>query len=58
MNNSYILRGTQLYKIISIHNNYIKVIPTSHRMTKSIARKTYYQYQLESLGYTIGGELC
>lgn len=56
MKNSYILNGTRLYKILSIKNDYIKVIPTNEQMSKSLAAKTYYQYQLETLGYTIGGD--
>lgn len=56
MKNSYILNGTRLYKIISIRNDYIKVIPSNEKMSKDLAAKTFYQYQLESLGYMVGGE--
>lgn len=57
MKNSYILSGNKLYKIIYSDNEYIKVIPVTKKMTKSLAKKTYYKSQLEAVGYTIGGDL-
>ena len=35
----------------------VKVVPTSRKMTCSLASRTYHQSQLEDLGYKIRGDL-
>lgn len=52
--NSYIINNGKLYRITSIQGNYIKVIPATKKLTKKMSADTYYQSQLEAIGYTIG----
>lgn len=51
--NNYQLTGS----ISKIENNLVKVVPTSRKMTCSLASRTYHQSQLEDLGYKIRGDL-
>ena len=55
--NDYIYSGSALYRISKIENNLVKVVPTSRKMTCSLASRTYRQSQLEDLGYKIRGDL-
>lgn len=55
--NDFIYTGSALYRISKIENNLVKVVPTSRKMTCSLASKTYHQSQLEDLGYKIRGDL-
>ena len=55
--NDYIYNGSALYRISKIENNLVKVVPTSRKMTCSLASRTYHQSQLEDLGYKIRGDL-
>lgn len=55
--NDYIYTGSALYRISKIENNFIRVVQTSRKMTLSLASRTYYQSQLEDLGYKIRGDL-
>ena len=48
--NDYIYNGSALYRIS-------KIVPTSRKMTCSLASRTYHQSQLEDLGYKIRGDL-
>lgn len=52
-----IYTGSALYRISKIENNLVKVVPTSRKMTCSLASRTYHQSQLEDLGYKIRGDL-
>lgn len=47
--NDYIYNGSALYRISKIENNLVKVVPTSRKMTCSLASRTYHQSQLEDL---------
>lgn len=49
--NDFIYSGSALYRISKIENNLVKVVPTSRKMTCSLASRTYHQSQLEDLGY-------
>lgn len=49
--NDFIYTGSALYRISKIENNLVKVVPTSRKMTCSLASRTYHQSQLEDLGY-------
>ena len=51
--NDFIYTGSALYRISKIENNLVKVVPTSRKMTCSLASRTYHQSQLEDLGYKI-----
>ena len=53
----FIYSGSALYRISKIENNLVKVVPTSRKMTCSLASRTYHQSQLEDLGYKIRGDL-
>lgn len=53
--NDFIYTGSALYRISKIENNLVKVVPTSRKMTCSLASRTYHQSQLEDLGYKIRG---
>lgn len=55
--NDFIYNGSALYRISKIENNLVKVVPTSRKMTCSLASRTYHQSQLEDLGYKIRGDL-
>ena len=55
--NDFIYSGSALYRISKIENNLVKVVPTSRKMTCSLASRTYHQSQLEDLGYKIRGDL-
>ena len=55
--NDFIYTGSALYRISKIENNLVKVVPTSRKMTCSLASRTYHQSQLEDLGYKIRGDL-
>lgn len=50
--NDFIYSGSALYRISKIENNLVKVVPTSRKMTCSLASRTYHQSQLEDLGYS------
>ena len=54
--NDFIYSGSALYRISKI-DNLVKVVPTSRKMTCSLASRTYHQSQLEDLGYKIRGDL-
>lgn len=45
--NDFIYSGSALYRISKIENNLVKVVPTSRKMTCSLASRTYHQSQLE-----------
>ncbi len=55
--NDFIYTGSALYRISKIENNLVKVVPTSRKMTCSLASRTYHQSQLEDLGYRTHKEL-
>jgi len=51
--NDFIYTGSALYRISKIENNLVKVVPTSRKMTCSLASRTYHQSQLESSIQTV-----
>lgn len=55
--NDYIYTGNALYKIAKVNKKFIKVVPAHKKMSLPLASRTYYQSQLESLGYRIGGKV-
>lgn len=54
---SYIINKGKLYRVTSVKGNHIKVIPATKKLTKKISGDTYYQHQLEAVGYIIGRKL-